>query len=110
MRIFIFDVQVWAVMEPVPNIAQRFEELVPDLALSFPFKLDAFQKEVYCFDIYSPFSAQTWMLKSRLETNAQSSSFTLLKLLAKNLWTVLVAIRTDVEQVHIKSCAPSTSV
>ncbi|KAG0598823.1 hypothetical protein M758_12G103200 [Ceratodon purpureus] len=37
--------EVWAVMEPVPNIAQRFEELVPDLALSFPFKLDTFQKE-----------------------------------------------------------------
>lgn len=34
-------------MEPVPNIAQRFEELVPDLALTFPFKLDTFQKEVY---------------------------------------------------------------
>lgn len=37
--------EVWAVMEPVPNIAERFEELVPDLALSFPFKLDTFQKE-----------------------------------------------------------------
>ena len=49
MRISVFDVQVWAVMDPVPNIAQRFEELVPDLALSFPFKLDTFQKEVYSF-------------------------------------------------------------
>lgn len=38
--------QVWAVMEGVENINERFEELVPDMALTFPFKLDSFQKEV----------------------------------------------------------------
>lgn len=28
------------------GIAERFYELVPDMALDFPFELDAFQKEV----------------------------------------------------------------
>lgn len=33
-------------MEGVENIAELFKELVPDLALTFPFELDNFQKEV----------------------------------------------------------------
>eukprot|EP00897_Mesotaenium_endlicherianum_P000213 jgi/Mesen1/10192/ME000766S09561 len=37
--------QDWAVMKPVPGLQQRFAELVPEPALSFPFELDTFQKE-----------------------------------------------------------------
>jgi antiviral helicase SKI2 len=39
-------VQVWAVMEGVEGIASNFLNLVPDMALTFPFELDTFQKEV----------------------------------------------------------------
>lgn len=41
-----FDLQVWAVTGGSDGIADRFNELVPDMALDFPFELDAFQKEV----------------------------------------------------------------
>ncbi|KAL3685939.1 hypothetical protein R1sor_003961 [Riccia sorocarpa] len=37
--------EVWAVMESIPGIAEKFSELVPDMAMTFPFELDAFQKE-----------------------------------------------------------------
>ncbi|KAL2653895.1 hypothetical protein R1flu_022023 [Riccia fluitans] len=37
--------EVWAVMETIPGIAEKFSELVPDMAMTFPFELDAFQKE-----------------------------------------------------------------
>ncbi|KAJ9552373.1 hypothetical protein OSB04_016418 [Centaurea solstitialis] len=36
---------VWAVTGGSDGIADRFDELVPDMALDFPFELDAFQKE-----------------------------------------------------------------
>jgi antiviral helicase SKI2 len=37
--------EVWAVMEGVEGIASNFLNLVPDMALTFPFELDTFQKE-----------------------------------------------------------------
>lgn len=41
-----FGLQVWAVTGGSDGIADNFNELVPDMALDFPFELDAFQKEV----------------------------------------------------------------
>lgn len=38
--------QAWAVIGGGEGIAERFHELVPDMALDFPFELDKFQKEV----------------------------------------------------------------
>jgi len=38
--------QAWAKVEASEEIAGRFHELIPDLALEFPFELDAFQKKV----------------------------------------------------------------
>jgi superfamily II RNA helicase len=38
--------QAWAVTGGSEGIAERFYELVPDMALEFPFELDKFQKEV----------------------------------------------------------------
>ena len=38
--------QAWVVSGSTEAIADRFHELVPDLALDFPFELDNFQKEV----------------------------------------------------------------
>ncbi|KAF3951343.1 hypothetical protein CMV_022995 [Castanea mollissima] len=37
--------QAWAVIGGGEGIAERFHELVPDMALDFPFELDKFQKE-----------------------------------------------------------------
>ncbi|XP_061374001.1 DExH-box ATP-dependent RNA helicase DExH11 isoform X2 [Gastrolobium bilobum] len=37
--------EAWAMHESNQQIADRFYELVPDMALEFPFELDAFQKE-----------------------------------------------------------------
>ncbi|KAG6547499.1 hypothetical protein Mapa_010947 [Marchantia paleacea] len=37
--------EVWAVMEAIPGVTEKFRELVPDMAMTFPFELDAFQKE-----------------------------------------------------------------
>ena len=42
----VFILQVWAVTGGSDGIADNFNELVPDMALYFPFELDAFQKEV----------------------------------------------------------------
>lgn len=39
--------QAWAIVGGSEGIAERFYELVPDMALEFPFKLDKFQKEVF---------------------------------------------------------------
>lgn len=39
--------QAWALHEASERIADHFHELVPDMALEFPFELDAFQKEVF---------------------------------------------------------------
>ena len=39
--------QAWAVSGGNEGIADRFHELVPDMALDFPFELDTFQKEVF---------------------------------------------------------------
>lgn len=39
--------QAWPMYEDSERIADRFHELVPDMALDFPFELDAFQKEVF---------------------------------------------------------------
>lgn len=33
-------------MDRIEDIGERFRDLVPDLAMSFPFQLDLFQKEV----------------------------------------------------------------
>lgn len=38
--------QLWAVTADKDGIADHFHELVPDMALEFPFELDKFQKEV----------------------------------------------------------------
>lgn len=38
--------QAWAVTGGGEGIAECFHELVPDMALDFPFELDKFQKEV----------------------------------------------------------------
>jgi antiviral helicase SKI2 len=38
--------QAWAIIGGSEGIAERFHELVPDMALEFPFELDKFQKEV----------------------------------------------------------------
>ncbi|KAE9591144.1 hypothetical protein Lal_00039818 [Lupinus albus] len=37
--------KTWAMLEGSEHIADHFHELVPDMALEFPFELDAFQKE-----------------------------------------------------------------
>ncbi|XP_071723078.1 DExH-box ATP-dependent RNA helicase DExH11-like [Rutidosis leptorrhynchoides] len=37
--------KAWAIIGDSEGIADRFDELVPDLALEFPFELDKFQKE-----------------------------------------------------------------
>ncbi|KAK9078766.1 hypothetical protein SSX86_002824 [Deinandra increscens subsp. villosa] len=39
------EAKVWAVSGGSDGIADHFDELVPDMALDFPFELDAFQKE-----------------------------------------------------------------
>ncbi|KAI7756452.1 hypothetical protein M8C21_002341 [Ambrosia artemisiifolia] len=39
------EAKVWAVTGGSEGIADHFNELVPDMALDFPFELDAFQKE-----------------------------------------------------------------
>ena len=44
-----FGLQVWAVTRGSDGIADNFNDLVPDMALDFPFELDAFQKEVAIF-------------------------------------------------------------
>lgn len=38
--------QVWALVGGNDKIASHFYELVPDMAIDFPFELDSFQKEV----------------------------------------------------------------
>lgn len=42
--------QAWSIRGGSKAITDHFHELVPDLALEFPFELDAFQKEVYIND------------------------------------------------------------
>lgn len=39
---------MWAVSSKGEDIASHFNDLIPELALEFPFELDAFQKEVFC--------------------------------------------------------------
>jgi len=43
----LFSWQAWAIHETSEQIVDSFHELVPDMALEFPFELDAFQKEVF---------------------------------------------------------------
>jgi hypothetical protein len=38
--------QVWAVMERIPRLQEQFATLVPEMAHTYPFELDVFQKEV----------------------------------------------------------------
>lgn len=38
--------QGWAVTGGSEVIVERFNDLIPDMALTFPFELDPFQKEV----------------------------------------------------------------
>uniref|UniRef100_A0A1J3FE68 Helicase SKI2W n=1 Tax=Noccaea caerulescens TaxID=107243 RepID=A0A1J3FE68_NOCCA len=41
----------WATKGDTQDIADRFDELVPDMAMEFPFELDIFQKEaIYCLE------------------------------------------------------------
>ena len=48
-----FNLQDWALCGGSERIAEHFHELVPDMALEFPFELDKFQKEVfYCCKFY----------------------------------------------------------
>lgn len=42
----VFVLKVWAVTGGSDGIADNFNELIPYMALDFPFELDAFQKEV----------------------------------------------------------------
>ena len=37
--------QVWATRQPVENLEEKWKELKPNLAMSYPFELDTFQKE-----------------------------------------------------------------
>lgn len=39
--------QAWALAGGNEEIINRFYELVPDMAIDFPFELDKFQKEVF---------------------------------------------------------------
>ncbi|MCI07482.1 helicase SKI2W-like, partial [Trifolium medium] len=50
--------QAWAKLEASEQIADRFHELIPDMALDFPFELDAFQKE--CLPSLLLFWAGKW--------------------------------------------------
>lgn len=43
---YTLQVQVWAFPGGSDEIASLFHELVPEMALDFPFVLDKFQKEV----------------------------------------------------------------
>lgn len=43
----LFFWQAWAKLEASERIADHFHDLIPDMALEFPFELDAFQKEVF---------------------------------------------------------------
>lgn len=45
----LFSWQALAMHETSERIVDCFHELVPDMALEFPFELDAFQKEVFIF-------------------------------------------------------------
>ncbi|KAK3026316.1 hypothetical protein RJ639_041004, partial [Escallonia herrerae] len=45
--------EAWAVSGGSEGIADRFHELVPDMALDFPFNLDAFQKEMRFLKTFS---------------------------------------------------------
>lgn len=49
----LIDEQAWVVVGGREEISLRFHELVPDMALDFPFELDTFQKEVVIIIIYS---------------------------------------------------------
>lgn len=40
------SMQAWAISGGDEGIGHHFHELVPDMALDFPFELDTFQKEV----------------------------------------------------------------
>lgn len=44
--------QAWAVKGGSEGIADHFYELVPDMALDFPYELDNFQKEVFVYEAY----------------------------------------------------------
>lgn len=57
MLIECCSLQAWAVYGGTEVIANNFYDLVPDMALDFPFELDTFQKEVstlvkFAFTIY----------------------------------------------------------
>lgn len=43
--------QAWAVSGGSEGIADHFYELVPDMAIEYPFELDTFQKEVSAVQI-----------------------------------------------------------
>lgn len=38
--------QAWVISGEGEKIVENFRDLVPDMALNFPFELDSFQKEV----------------------------------------------------------------
>lgn len=47
----IVHMQAWAVSGGSEGITSRFYELVPEMALDFPFELDKFQKEVMVYTV-----------------------------------------------------------
>lgn len=44
--LFMINLQAWVVNVGGEKIVDQFHQLVPDMALNFPFELDPFQKEV----------------------------------------------------------------
>ena len=48
----VIDKQAWVVVGGREEISLHFHELVPDMALDFPFELDTFQKEVIIIIIF----------------------------------------------------------
>lgn len=49
----VIDKQAWVVTGGREEISSHFHELVPDMALDFPFELDTFQKEVIILLLFS---------------------------------------------------------
>lgn len=46
LGLWFFAMQMWAIKGGREGLLERFSEFVPEMALSYPFELDGFQKEV----------------------------------------------------------------
>lgn len=57
----VVDKQAWVVTGGRDEISLHFHELVPDMALDFPFELDTFQKEVIISIIYIYLFDKKWI-------------------------------------------------